>query len=156
MSDRRFIDLLIDATLLRIEGLMTRTFEHAAREVQVLDSLASSLGRAPLNDPLQRPEPELLRAIWRPALNGVATRLLWGVADQAVDGRFPCTADAVAAVVDRVNRVELERETGVGADDLRFILREMGAALCELVAKEPVELMIDRRAIMLTHGAQRR
>lgn len=157
MSDRKFIDALIDATLPRIQDLMTRMFEHAAREAQTLDSLTSALGGSPSNEPLQPLEPELLRAIWRPALNGVATRLLWGVADRAVNGRFLCTPDAITAVVERVDRAELERESGVGADDLRFVLREMGTALCELIARDPVvELMIDRRAITLAQSTRGR
>jgi hypothetical protein len=149
MSDRKFIDRLLDETLPRIQRLVTSTFEQAARDVQALDLISLSLGRPSSNEPLSPPEPEVLRSLWKPALSNVAVGLLWGVADRAVNGQFACTTEAITSVVDRIDRAELARETGIGADDLRFILREMGAALHSLVARSPTELMINRRAITL-------
>lgn len=149
MSDRKLIDQLIDATLPRINALTTRTFEHATKEVNALDAIGSALGRPPPNDPLLLPSPELLRSLWSAALSDTAVSLLWGVADRAQNGEFMCTSQAIAAVVDGIDRNELARETGVAADDLRFVLREMGEALHQLTAKSTVEVMIDRRSITL-------
>lgn len=150
MSDRTFIDELITETLPRIETLTTATYHQAACELSALDAIASSLDHEVAPESLDTPPRDLTRALWNAALTDVAVGLLWAVADQSAEGTFTCTRPTIESAWSGIDRTELQRETGVPADDLRFILAEMGGALESLVGKRgTLEITIDRRPVLL-------
>jgi hypothetical protein len=158
MPDRTFVDAMIDHIPPRITALTLGTFKRSAEEAYHLDTLGDLVGKPPPPPPLlPEPSPELIRQLWSASLSDAAVTFLWELADAVPDHHFTCSQENIAAVVARVDREELARETGMSQADLGLVLPAMGHALREIVDATPSgvrEVEIDRQIVLLRKAPQ--